>query len=409
MAWASENVLVQSAADTIGLTPLDLVLSDRHLRRRRADEVVAWLNALSHSYDQMLQNWAPSIIIGETANPSELLLAGLASTKSIDYIQPATTRIPADRFALWLGAHSSEPWRSSAPVQDTRMAANYLSQWLESPERPFYFSKNSRPPMFDRDSILGTLENLRVALTGGRSFAMQAPRPRDYFELPWLTKVKKIAYQRSVRGRSWTEPPPQTPYVFFPLHVQPEASVDCYPSIWRDQLALAAQLAASLLPLGIALVVKDHPNFVWSRGRRFHDLLTTTPNVMVVSPSTSSHDLMRTAVATFSISGTMRLGGGTAGPTRGNRQSHALAGASIGPATRSPQRNSLLLLRMLAQELMKSPRSRTGSPTTGPIHGMASSQMSTDFPTCLNRPTSMRCRPRSRSTEVPITSELGNV
>ena len=355
----------------------------------------------------MLQDWAPSIIIGETANPSELLLAGLASTKSIDYIQPATTRIPADRFALWLGAHSSEPWRSSAPVQDTRMAANYLSQWLESPERPFYFSKNSRPPMFDRDSILGTLENLRVALTGGRSFAMQAPRPRDYFELPWLTKVKKIAYQRSVRGRSWTEPPLRH-HTIFPLHVQPEASVDCYPSIWRDQLALAARLAASLLPLGIALVVKDHPNFVWSRGRRFHDLLTTTPNVMVVSPSTSSHDLMRTAVATFSISGTVVLEAGLRG----------LPAVTVSPM---PWQALPSVQRLARPEELPAAiaHARAGTHEVAAIqdwfadywthswHGVIADE--SDFPTCLNRPTSMRCRPRSRSTEVPITSELGNV
>lgn len=92
-------------------------------------------------------------------------------------------------------------------------------------------------------------------------------------------------------------------YVYYPLHVQPEATPDIVSVNYSNQTEIVRQVARSL-PLGTKLVVKEHPNAVGSLS--IFDVLKikSTPNVIYCSPKESSLTLIKKSFAVVTIAGT---------------------------------------------------------------------------------------------------------
>jgi hypothetical protein len=308
MAQAPE---LNKIARISGLEFSDLILADRHLRRHPADRATQWLNATVELFTDLLDDWRPSIIVGETANASEILLASLAEVRSIPFVQPATLRIPSQRFGLWLGTRSEELWTRPNP-SNSGAPSEYLHQWLEEAERPFYFASNSQAPTGGARKSAHSLQRTVRRLGSRGGFDMQRPLASDYYYLPWLNRLRKVRYAKAASRISW-DAVPESSFVFFPLHVQPEASVDWYSADWRAQLRAVRTMSHLLQKEGLELVVKDHANFLWSRGSRFHERLRSDAHAHAVDPSVSSADLMSKAVCTLTVSGTVALEAGLRG------------------------------------------------------------------------------------------------
>jgi hypothetical protein len=292
-----------------GLDGPALVASDRHLRRYRADIALAFLNDLADRYDALLEQTGARLVVGETANASEVLIASLAGRRGIPYVNPATLRVPPSRFGLWLGPHSTDLWtRPGPPDEDTLDEVQRLRDWRDEGDRPFYYARNNASPDMTAAVLLELAAVKAQDLLALRTHAMQNPRLPDYALLPWLNRFRKARYARQVSRRAWDDPATAGPrYAFFPLHVQPEASIDWFGEEWRNQIDVTEHLASLLQPQGIQLVVKDHSNFLWTRGRWFHDTLAAIPNVLLVDPSLDSRQLARGATFTFTVSGTLGL------------------------------------------------------------------------------------------------------
>lgn len=96
---------------------------------------------------------------------------------------------------------------------------------------------------------------------------------------------------------------PSTPYVFFPLHLEPELSLLWLARFDADQIAVVRRVAQSL-PVGMKLVVKEHPQMVALRPRRFYRELKKIPNVVLVRPEISSFSLIARAALVATITGT---------------------------------------------------------------------------------------------------------
>lgn len=82
------------------------------------------------------------------------------------------------------------------------------------------------------------------------------------------------------------------PYVFFPLHVEPELSLLVFAPEHANQIELCRRVAISL-PRGVRLLVKEHPAMMRVRQRRFYEDLAGLVNVEVIHSSVSSRDIVR--------------------------------------------------------------------------------------------------------------------
>jgi hypothetical protein len=83
-------------------------------------------------------------------------------------------------------------------------------------------------------------------------------------------------------------------YAFFPLHTEPELSLLLHSRPNVNQVEAARGIARSL-PVGMQLVIKEHP---WSVGKRslgYYEKLLEIPNVRLADPAMSSTPLVRGA------------------------------------------------------------------------------------------------------------------
>jgi hypothetical protein len=80
-------------------------------------------------------------------------------------------------------------------------------------------------------------------------------------------------------------------YAFFPLHTEPEVTLLVHSKPYLNQIE-AVRLLSHNLPVGMKLVVKEHP---WSIGKRplsYYRKLLEIPNVMLAHPSMKSRELI---------------------------------------------------------------------------------------------------------------------
>lgn len=144
-----------------------------------------------------------------------------------------------------------------------------------------------------------------------RGTNMQLPKPTDYARLPWLNPIRSRMNLRTYQSRHW-DPLPER-FVFMPLHVQPESSVDVMGREWRDQAYTAVVLADALAGTGITVAVKEHANFMWRRDPDFWPVLDRHPGVACVDPHGDSRQMARDAVFTLTATGTVGLEAGLMG------------------------------------------------------------------------------------------------
>jgi hypothetical protein len=99
---------------------------------------------------------------------------------------------------------------------------------------------------------------------------------------------------------------------FYPLHVQPEASIDVLGSFFSDQLKLIRDIRRAL-PFDVTLVIKEHPNFLGQRGPSFFRRLRRLPNVRLIPHTVSSFDVYNRASLVLTVTGTAAYEAGLLG------------------------------------------------------------------------------------------------
>jgi len=97
---------------------------------------------------------------------------------------------------------------------------------------------------------------------------------------------------------------PQEPFLYFPLHFQPEASTLINGLYYTNQIALIEQISKSL-PLGVMLVVKEHEKGRGNRPLWQYKYIESFYNVRLTD--LPSREVVRSCNALITISGTTAL------------------------------------------------------------------------------------------------------
>ena len=102
--------------------------------------------------------------------------------------------------------------------------------------------------------------------------------------------------------------PPEAPYVFFGIHMQPEMGIDVWAPFFTDQINTIMAMARSIPPSHM-LIIKTHKIDAdnWSN----FDLqrISNLPNVFLAASGVNTDDFIDNADLIFSIQGTIALGG----------------------------------------------------------------------------------------------------
>lgn len=97
-------------------------------------------------------------------------------------------------------------------------------------------------------------------------------------------------------------------YIYYALHYQPEAtSAPQGGGIYSNQL-LPIQILASCLPVGYKLYVKEHPAQTHvGRYKTFYNRIKKIKNVRLITGKEDTYELLKNAVATASLTGTIAV------------------------------------------------------------------------------------------------------
>ena len=298
------HAALKRACAGVGLDVLDLLVCERALRRNRVDTAMNFLNLAAEELEAAIAGRGPILALTEFTVTSELLTAGLVTHHGGLATWPRGIRLPADRFGL-IGAPKGITL-FERPVEDPEAVAageRYLATWRQEQGRPMGFARNLKVESGQEIWRLATDRLKEFARDRGRN--LQLPKPTDYARLPWLNPVKARLNLHEYQTRRW-DPLPER-FVFLPLQVQPESSIDVMGQGWRDQAYTARVLADALAPLGIGVAVKEHAHFMWRRDLDFWPQFDVHPNIATVDPFADSRELMKHAVFTVTATGTVGL------------------------------------------------------------------------------------------------------
>jgi hypothetical protein len=106
-------------------------------------------------------------------------------------------------------------------------------------------------------------------------------------------------------NKNTIEPDMKKKFIYFPLHMQPEATTSPLAGAFVDQI-LIAQMIASFLPKNIYLYIKEHPSQTnFGRDIEFYKELLEIPQVRLVPMSYDTFSLINNSMAVATGTGTV--------------------------------------------------------------------------------------------------------
>jgi hypothetical protein len=123
---------------------------------------------------------------------------------------------------------------------------------------------------------------------------------------PFYDRLDEMAASAAGEADGGRQERPGRPFVYFPLHVTDDYKIQRLVPHCVDQASLVEQVADAL-PQGHDVVLKEHPMSLGRNSIRLLRRLRQRPNVRLVGPYTSTHELIRRSEAVVVIGSTVGL------------------------------------------------------------------------------------------------------
>jgi len=129
-----------------------------------------------------------------------------------------------------------------------------------------------------------------------------------------LSKIFAIAFTRKLYRKKFLDKNAiheiinEKPFVYFPLHVEPEMNMLLSAPFYTNQIEIITNIAKSL-PVNYTLLVKEHPIMKFRRWRKvtYYQKIMSLPNVKLVHPDVKSEEILKNCSLVLTISGSSAL------------------------------------------------------------------------------------------------------
>jgi hypothetical protein len=249
--------------------------------------------------ERIFDAFAPDVVVPEVGNETMRQAAhhiGLARETPVFFllytIFPAPLRLYVDTLhAPIVPQDEVRPLEPSEREEVERFLATFTARG--KPIRDYRVSRVTRSTLRDF----------------GRHVAVAATQDRDNEYLRphrFVTGWAKLTATARLARRLYEPVPFDRPFVYFPLHVTDDYKIKGIIPHCQDQASIAEQVADAL-PQGYDLVIKEHPMSIGRNGLGMLRRLARRPEIVLVDPYTSSHELIRRSAAVAVISSTVGL------------------------------------------------------------------------------------------------------
>lgn len=131
--------------------------------------------------------------------------------------------------------------------------------------------------------------------------ALYGKRIRNRLRAAYVNKRFKFAYlKKSDLEKMY--------YAFFPLHTEPEVTLSVYSKAYLNQIEVVRTIS-NALPVGMKLVVKEHPCSIGKRSVNYYKKLCEIPNVCLAHPSLKATDIIASSKLVTVIAGSVGFEG----------------------------------------------------------------------------------------------------
>lgn len=273
------------------------ILSDRGLVGRKYRECQDMLARFTDDFSRFLDESQVDCVLGEMTFSIELIAYYLCQSKKVNYLYPDSVKIPSDRFAFFeTPYYGSEFMRRPYDLSHVEQARKYYQHWLQKKVKPHSYILHRHKP-------LPTLAWIKKFFqwTGESDYISS-----DTFQVA-KKKIREFVnylYLKTVPFCKVKDLPQDRRYVIYPLHKQPEASVDVTAPEFSNQLATIENIARSL-PYNYYLLVKEHSHALGCRGRDFYQQLRKIKNVILIDPYENGYAVLERCDFVTTIASTM--------------------------------------------------------------------------------------------------------
>ena len=290
-----------------------MIQADRIISRYRHEQIIRILAGVLDFWNEALDAFQPDAILGEIACATEWIAWVLAQRRDIAYLIPYPTPV-ANRF-FFIG----EPTGTWAQMQSCyeklrqRRLSRSEEQLAESFVREFR-AKKSKPPFlaWGQRSLLAPDVRVLFRRATRIPFRIKSYLESGGYEVgsyhgtpPWNPIWQdglRILRHGFSEWKIFERTIPQGPYIYFPLHVQPEFTTEVRAPFLANQIAVIENISKSV-PISHKIVVKEHPGMQGERQLEFYRRLKLLHNVHLVSATMDSHDLIWNSDAVITITG----------------------------------------------------------------------------------------------------------
>jgi len=285
------------------------MLMDRFVTSKSIPRVNEYVYLYYRDIKRFLQKNQIGWVFGEPTNVNDLITYMVCRELNIKYVFPTDMRFPTKRLLFFEGYQQ----KTILPNLDSKINVNgreLLEQFCQREPTPFYFVKQSRERVIRPGRILKSIirRTRSLGTVSGRSLThydawgrlkLTCRRALNSFYMRHLCHYDDLS---RVNGK----------LAFYPLHVQPERTIDVLGPYNSDQLKLIKDIRRSL-PFDTTLLVKEHPNFLGMKNIGFFRALQRIPNVKLIKHDVPSFAIYKKVQLVLTISGTAAYEAGLLG------------------------------------------------------------------------------------------------
>lgn len=281
-------------------------------------ELLGILDTFLVEIDRLFAESQPDLILGfGTATLGDYLFYLFSKEKRVPYLQLKSTKInnyvSLNDTAVGISEHIRARFHSTSLGEES--IAREAQRFLDS--IPAKGVKYEGAIISGRKRIRGKLVSspidLAKALVGSwRVWKDPVTRRDNHLPPPFVSSVHKSVVQplrawildKSVSFLAYEEFEEVKPFLFYPLHFEPEVSLQVFGKPFQNQIEVVRNLALNV-PVGMTVLVKEHPRSLGFRKKSYYQKLLDIPNVMLVDPFLPAVQVVRESEAVAVVSGTI--------------------------------------------------------------------------------------------------------
>lgn len=277
----------------------DLINNDRTLKY---DLVKGknYLNSIINPVYNFIKNNHIRFIFGELTWAHEILIKRIAETLSnVKYFNPHTVRYPDNRFAFFTDEYQSKIFN----LNNNNLNENYYSF-----KKPEYLNINNN--LFRQSRSLKSRLLYIINYITNRKYDPEDPTNihsrmlRGRIRL--RQEINKELFVILMKNRKHQLNKVEKKIVFYPLHKQPEHSIDVVGRYYENQYQNIMNIYR-IIPNNYCLVIKEHVSAIGDRTINWYNKILKYPNIYLINEDIDSYHVIDQSEFVVVVSGTAAL------------------------------------------------------------------------------------------------------